>query len=138
MKQILGLIPFCIIFSFCHHEGLPSACDQQVIISSHLYATAPSDQLSIVSAEIIDDYLTIKFGSSGCDGSRWQVKLIDSGQVHYSDPPQRNIRLSLDNDELCDAYIGKEITFDITCLRITGNEVLLNLTDSNTKILYKY
>ena len=119
----------------CHQSP---DCDQFVIIDGAQYLTAPDDQLTIVSAELTDDCLRIKFASSGCSGSSWKVKLIDSETVLYSDPPQRNLRLSLKNQELCDAYIGKEITFDISVLRVNGNRVLLNITNSGSQILYEY
>jgi len=141
MKLLLGLILIFIGIASCDpckHEEFPSTCDQQVIISNRLYKTAPSDQLNILSTQLIDGCLKIQFASGGCDGSTWQVKLIDSGDILYSDPPQRNLRLSLDNNELCDAYIGKEITFDVKKLQVSGNEVLLNITNSNTQISYKY
>lgn len=138
MKLLLGLIAIIIGFTSCDNDELPSVCDQQVIISNKLYKSAPSDHLTISNAELIDGCLKIQFASSGCDGSSWEVKLIDSGYLLYSDPPQRNLRLSLDNNELCDAYIGKEITFDVKKLQVSGNEVLLNITNSNTQISYKY
>jgi hypothetical protein len=141
MKLLLGLILIFMGFATCEpvdHEDLTSTCDQRVIISKILYKTAPSDLLHILSTELIDGCLKIQFATGGCDGSTWQVKLIDSGELLYSDPPQRNLRLSLDNNELCDAYIGKEITFDVKKLQVSGNEVLLNITNSNTHISYKY
>lgn len=138
MKLLLGLIAIIIGFTSCDYDELPSVCDQQVIISNKLYKSAPSDHLAVSNAELIDGCLKIQFASSGCDGSSWEVKLIDSGYLLYSDPPQRNLRLSLNNNELCDAYIGKEITFDVKKLQVSGNEVLLNITNSNTQISYKY
>lgn len=138
LNLVLGLITVFINFASCDHDELPSPCDQQVIISNNLYKAAPSDHLTILSAELLNDCLKIHFASGGCDGSNWVVKLIDSGDLLYSDPPQRNLRLSLDNNEECDAYIGKEITFNIKDLKVDGNQVLLNITNSNTQISYKY
>ncbi len=119
-------------------SDLLTDCDKKVRISSQEFLNAPADPLSIVSVELTGDCLKIHFASSGCDGSNWEVKLIDSGAVMYSDPPQRNIRLSLKNPEMCDAYIGKSFTFDIRELQVPGNKVLLKLTNSGTQILYEY
>lgn len=113
-------------------------CDRKVRISSQEFLNAPADPLTIVSAELTGDSLKIQFASSGCDGSKWEVKLIDSGAVMYSDPPQRNIRLSLKNPEMCEAYIGKSCAFYIRDLQVPGNKVLLNLINSGTQILYEY
>jgi len=116
----------------------PGICDQKVIINKGQYKNGPSDQLTIQSAEITGDCLTIRFGASGCDGKTWEVKLIDSGEVLYSDPPQRNIRLSLRNKEMCEAYLTREISFDISDLQVNGNKLLLNLSNSETQIAYSY
>jgi len=82
--------------------------------------------------------LKINFSSSGCNGDTWELKLIDSEDILESNPPQRNLRLSLKNEESCLAYITKELTFDISNLQVNGNKVQLNLTNSDKNILYKY
>lgn len=140
LKLIVGTIIIGLSFVSCNKETekQPTVCDQSVIISKDNYTNAPSDQLSISVTELNDGCLKINFGSSGCSGSSWEVKLIDSGVVLYSDPPQRNLRLSLKNQELCAAYIGKEITFNVKDLQVNGNKVLLNITNSGDQILYEY
>lgn len=129
-----------LLFASCDKEtdNLSAVCDQSVIISSDKYTDAPNDALTIVSTELNGDCLKINFASGGCSGNSWVVKLIDSGVVLYSNPPQRNLRLSLKNQELCDAYIGKEITFDVKDLQVNGNKVLLNITNSGDQVLYEY
>jgi hypothetical protein len=137
---ILIMIGILITFGSCdkiQDTDLSTDCDRKVLISSQEFLNAPADPLSIVSVELTGDYLKIQFASSGCDGSNWEVKLIDSGAVMYSDPPQRNIRLSLKNPEMCEAYIGKSCTFDISDLQLPGNKVLLNLINSGTQVLYE-
>ncbi len=116
----------------------PANCDFKTVISAEQYANAPSDQLSINSLEINGDYLKINFSSSGCSGDTWELKLIDSEAILDSNPSQRNLRLSLNNDELCEAYITKELTFDISNLQVEGKKVQLNLTNSDESILYEY
>ncbi len=113
-------------------------CNKVVIISSELYTNAPADQMTINSLDLNENCLNISFSSSGCDGSTWEVKLIDSELILESNPPQRNLRLSLKNEEECEAYITKELTFDINNLKIDGNQVLLNITNSDDQILYEY
>ncbi|QGY42980.1 hypothetical protein GM418_04695 [Maribellus comscasis] len=140
VKLILETIVIGLLFTCCDKEtnNFSEVCEQSVIISEDQYISAPDDQLTIISAELNNNCLKINFASSGCSGSSWEVKLIDSGVVLYSNPPQRNLRLSLKNQELCDAYIGKEITFDVRGLQVNGNKVLLNLTNSGDQILYEY
>jgi len=87
--------------------------------------------------QILDNCLKIKFGASGCSGSTWVVKLIDEGTLAYTYPASRTLRLSLDNQEMCDAYFGKEISFNIEDLQVQNeNRLMLNI--SGNFILYEY
>jgi hypothetical protein len=140
LKLLWGPIVAGLLLASCNKEtdNLSAVCDQSVIISSDKYTDAPNDPLTIVSTELNGDCLKINFASGGCSGNSWVVKLIDSGVVLYSNPPQRNLRLLLKNQELCDAYIGKEVTFDIKDLQVNGNKVLLNITNSGDQIFYEY
>lgn len=113
-------------------------CNKIAIISSEQYESAPNDVLTINSIEIINDSLKLNFSASGCGGDSWDLKLIDSGDIIESYPPQRSLRLSLKNDELCDAYFSKELIFCISNLKVDGDQVLLNLINSDKSILYKY
>ena len=82
--------------------------------------------------------MKISFSASGCSGDSWKIELIDAGSVKESDPPQRDLRLSLDNDELCEAFITRELSFNISRLKVEGGRVQLNLSNSNDQILYEY
>lgn len=140
LKLIFGTIIFGLSLASCDKksDNLSTVCDQTVIISGDKYVTAPSDHYAVTSAELNGDCLKITIAASGCDGSTWDVKLIDSGVILYSNPPQRNLRLVLKNGELCAAYIGKKITFDVKNLQVNGNKVLINITNSGHQILYEY
>ncbi len=137
---IFGTFLFCISFISCEKDDDNNSIDydQEVIISALLYITAPSDFLTINNTILTGDYLKVNFSSGGCSGESWEVKLIDADVILESYPPQRNLRLSLKNEELCEAYITKEITFDISKLQIDGNQVLLNITNNDDQILYLY
>jgi len=125
-----------------------SSCDQKVIICNTLFENT-SNQLpvNIMEMEIVGDCLKIKISASGCDGSTWVVKLIDSDKVYFSTaqifpphPPVRDVRLSLYTEEFCRALITKEISFNIKDLRVKGhNKVRLSLSDiPEDVILYEY
>ena len=89
--------------------------------------------------EINGDCLVINFSASGCDGNTWIVKLIDSEQILESNPIQRNLRISLENNEDCTAVPNKTLTFDISNLQIQDdNRIYLNITNSGDQILYEY
>lgn len=110
----------------------------EVVIDADAYLSAVSDNYVIRSLKIERDFLTIKFSASGCDGESWKVKLIDSGAVAESNPPQRYLVLSLENKELCKAYITKELVFDVSSLRVVGTSVWLNFKNTGQRILYHY
>ncbi|NOQ27086.1 MAG: hypothetical protein GQ564_17125 [Bacteroidales bacterium] len=139
-KLIFGIFLLCISFISCEKDDDNNSLDynQEVIISAILYNTAPSDFLTINNVVLRDDYLKINFSSGGCSGESWEIKLIDADVILESYPPQRNLRLSLKNEELCEAYITKEISFDISELQVDGNQVLLNINNFESQILYVY
>jgi hypothetical protein len=132
------LISIFQIIACCPINEEESMCDDKIIIDKNLFDSAPNSPLSIKNIEIVDDCLSIDFYASGCNGNSWKIKLIDSEAILKSNPPQRNLRLSLENNELCDAIINKKISFDISKLRLTGSEVILNIANSGQQIKYKY
>ncbi|WP_053991724.1 hypothetical protein [Mangrovimonas sp. TPBH4] len=147
MKHNISIILFSFVFVFgmisCDNNdddnsATPSNCDQEAVISSEEYVSAPADPLFIHSMEIDDDCLLISFSASGCDGNTWELKLVDSGAILESNPPQRNLRLSLQNLEVCDAVISKTLSFDISELQVQGDQVRLNIVNSGEGILYMY
>ena len=70
------------------------------------------------------------------------MKLIDSGSVAESLPPQRSLKLTLENEEVCLAQITKTISFDVHELEVDGEvSVWLNISDSDDEseqILYEF
>ncbi len=139
-KLLYSLLP-SIILVFCSCDKSDNAtplCDQYVVIDNDEYNNAPSDPLIIHKATIDGDCLEISFGASCCDGETWVYKLVASEIFLYSNPPLGSIRLSLKNDELCEAVCGKTVFFDITLLRVSGNKVILHLSGWEDSILYEY
>lgn len=130
-----------ILFGFlaCNNDDNSSTiCDMTTLVSSERYENAASDPLTVKALEINGDCLKIRLSSGGCSGDTWELKLIDSGDILESMPPQRNLRLLLKNKEECLAIVTKEVTFDISNLKFDGSQVQLNITNSDEKILYKY
>lgn len=140
MIKILLLVSVLLSSMSCSdgNEPDPKGCDLGTTISQDLFRNAPADQVTINSLEIENDCLKINFSASGCNGESWKVRLIDSGSIKESDPPQRDLRLSLDNDEMCEAFITRELSFNIASLKVQGGSVLLNLANSGDQILYAY
>lgn len=142
MKNIIWIITIlflCLALTSCDDDNPTVSCGEQVIIDANAYYTATTDQLTINSLEINADCLKINYGSSGCSGDSWILQLADSEAILESFPPQRNLVFSFENNELCEAFFTKELTFDITNLQVDGNqEVILNITNTDDEILYEY
>ena len=137
-KYLICLCLMGLVCITCSEEEDKPQCSNEVIINAEHYQNAPDDHLQIMSARIEGDCLLINMASGGCDGSTWEVKLLTDGNVMESAPPQRNIRLSLKNEEVCDAWITHDYAFDIRALQVSGNEVLLNLTNNDGQLSYSY
>ncbi|WP_136467116.1 hypothetical protein [Flagellimonas onchidii] len=141
MKKILALITTLCLAVGCSNNDdneTPTDCDFRTLVSSEQFDNAPSDELEIMDLDINGDCLKITFASGGCDGDSWELKLIASQAVTLPNTPRRRIRLSLRNEELCEAYITKESTFDISNLQVGGNQVRLIIANSDESILYQY
>jgi hypothetical protein len=113
-------------------------CGQRILVDFDMYRNAPADDFDFVAAEVVGDCLrlTIRYGG-GCGNI--DLKLIDGGFVWESFPHQRSIRLSLKDEDECEALVTKEVSFDLTPIRVTGvNLVVLNLAQWNAKLLYRY
>lgn len=135
IKFLLVILVLTLILS-CNKDE--SVCDQDVIISKEQFDIAPNDNHVINNTFIDGDCLSINFNAGGCSGESWKVELIDSEQIKESCPVQRVLLLSLKNDELCDAWIQKEISFDITDLQIDDDKIILNIKGFDERVLYDY
>jgi hypothetical protein len=140
MLRLYTLLSLFFIIS-CKQEIIETSCDQEVFINNDAYNNNSSANFTINSVEIEDNCLIINFGASGCDGSSWQEKLIDSEEILESIPVQRNLIFSLENSEICLAYFTKEVSFDISSLQISSeSSMVLNIENgiNNFNALYEY
>ena len=114
-------------------------CATSAIIDNNTFQTGATGSYTINSVDVIGDCMSISISASGCNGMSWTMQLIDSGDVQESNPPQRSIKLFLDNNEACLAQISKAQTFDLSTLRVDGaDEIILNLDGYNDPITYSY
>jgi len=125
-------------FTSCEKESKCNYDQKAMIVSETEFENAPDDpHMHIVNMEIKGDCLKIKFNSGGCSGNSWVVKLVAQEGIAKSNPPIRGVKLSLDNQEYCEASIHKEISFNIKSLRVEGTKKV-QLDVSGNTILYKY
>ncbi|MDR0294827.1 MAG: hypothetical protein LBH91_01360 [Prevotellaceae bacterium] len=145
MKRVailLSLVAFLGVSCEKREQDNQENWNKDVIISAEKYENAPNDpHMRILNLEIEGDSLKIKFNSSGCSGSTWVVKLIGLGNYDKSYPPQTTLRLSLDNKEMCEALIYKEVSFNLEPVKKYfnhhgTNKIYLNISDKG--VLYEY
>ncbi len=139
-KWWLYIICFSFVLSACKtdDEGNIIICDSDTIISSSQYNNAVSDIFDVDEFQVSGDCLEVSIGASGCDGETWILELIDSGSILESNPPQRNLRLVLSNNEACLAFITRVFSFDLQDLQAEGNTLILNITNINNSVTYTY
>ena len=144
-RKIIMLLLLCTsLMNFQCDDDAPIAYEQNcsddnLISDNTAFNNTESNFYSLIDAIIDGDCITISFSSSGCSGETWNLKLIDSEAVIESFPPQRNLKVVLENDEACLAVFTQQRAFDITSLRIEGaNEVILNIEGLEQSLRYSY
>jgi hypothetical protein len=142
----LASILLLLIFAACNkkekdhgnHNDLDVYCKVKGIVSNNLFQSAPADFLMINDVSIEGDCMTINFSSSGCSGESWKISLPGSETIIRTGIPKREIRLSLENPELCEAWITKEYTFDISSFRMEASKMIIFLTNNGMDYIYEY
>lgn len=135
---IFSIIVFCLS---CKKDTIDTAsdiCEQKLIVDSKLFDDAPNDDFTFNSVGIEGDCMTVSFSyGGGCE--ELKVKLIDSESEGFSLPPTRFLRLSLDDDDNCEAWVTEEISFDLTPLRRgDSGEFYIDLQGWDGVLKYKF
>lgn len=144
--KLLTLYLYCAVILSSHSctsdndQQSPDLCGMGVIINAEEYEQAPQGDVYIDTVIISGDCMSITFGASGCSSDTWDCKLIGDGSIMESYPIQTRLRLSLENEEMCDAFFTKTISFNIKDLQIESySEIYLNIDSySHQGILYEY
>lgn len=150
MKKLPSLLIILVLtlnLLSCNKKDDPATsalCDEFVIINNDMFKNRPDDDGSgrngfeITSAEIIDDCLVIGILSGGCTGNTIEMDVVDAGRVSETTVLQRDLKLFIDNTELCNAIVGKRMSFDLTPLRTQNKEIYLNLERWDGQLIYAY
>ena len=78
-----------------------------------------SHDITIQSAVIKDNSLTVIFSFSGCDDNV-STQLVDEGKISQVSPPERNLKLLVGDVGDCEAVFSKTVTFDLSPALING------------------
>lgn len=139
MKNSIYFLFLSLLLISCNEDNSDNSdisYDESVIINNNIYKATVTNSYTITDVQLNGNLLTIKISSSGCDGNSWKAVLVDANEILESNPIQRNIKLSLENNEACLAVFEKEFTFDIRILKEGFSQVILNLEGWNTQINY--
>ncbi len=138
--RFLLCFSFLLILLSCDENSNLSPYDNlSTVVDSKLFEKTSGSNFTIQSAIIKDGFLEITLAASGCNGSTWKARLIDSGLIAESYPVQRYARIEFVNGEECMAYLTKTFAFDLSLLQVPdANRVAINLTGWNNSLLYTY
>jgi len=125
-------------------EQISAFCDNLVIIDNNMFQNRSDDDgtgrnsFEIINVEIENDCLSLTIKSGGCNNGTWQVDLVDADRISETGIPQRDLKVFLDNNELCNAITAMTISFELTPLRTDDKIIMLNLEKWNSQIEYSY
>lgn len=113
-------------------------CDFEVIVDKNEYSFLDADDFELSKLAIADNCFSFKLTASGCDGSSWDVRLIDADSLRNTNPTQRNLKVDFSNEEECTSIVSKTYSVDIEKLQIKGDSVHLNIINADKEISYDY
>ncbi|MFS4492407.1 hypothetical protein [Maribacter sp. 2308TA10-17] len=127
-----------------NQEPISALCDHLVIVDSNIFQNRSDDDgtgrnaFEIINAEINNDCLSLTIQSGGCNNGTWHLDLVDADRVAETAIPQRDLKVFLDNTELCNALTTMTISFELTPLRINDKLIILNLEKWGEQLEYRY
>ena len=142
MKKI-GVFFICLFVLDCNSNDEPTIENKcnvlSEIISSEAFSAVSTTNYEITKVEINEDCIEITFGSSGCGTELWEEHLFSVDDFYTIFPLQRDLKMELINEELCEAYFIKTVSFNLTPLQIDGQNIVpLNIYGWNEQVSYEY
>jgi len=142
MKKI-DVFFICLFVLGCNSNDEPTIenkCDvSSEIISSEDFSAVSTSNYVITKLEINEDCIEITFGSSGCGTELWEEHLFSVDDFYTIFPLQRDLKMELINEESCEAYFIKTVSFNLIPLQLEGQNLLpLNIYGWNEQVSYEY
>lgn len=136
-KYLITLLVLGSLLS-CEKFPLPSPCGESIIVDGELFENAPRDEFILNSASITGDCLNLNISYGGGCGSI-ETKLLTNDVITLSNPPQMQVRLSLKDEDLCEALVTKDLSFDLKAIRTFGaGKIIINLNGWDQELIYNY
>ena len=129
-----------LLISCSTDDNPPNECDatSEVIAEDNFDAINTSNYV-VLDVQLNGDCLEITIGSSGCDSNLWVLNLYSTNAFYAIYPIQRAVKIELINNQSCEAFFQKTISFDLTPFQIEKvNKVPLNIEGWNEQIVYEY
>ena len=142
MKKIGVFIIYLFVLG-CNSDDEPTIENKcnvlSEIISSQEFSTVSTSNYAITKVEINEDCIEITFGSSGCGTELWEEHLFSVDSFYTIFPLQRDLKMELINQDLCEANFIKTVSFDLIPLQLDGQDLLpLNIYGWNEQVSYEY
>ena len=142
MKKIGVFIIYLFVLG-CNSDDEPTIENKcnvlSEIISSQEFSTVSTSNYAITKVEINEDCIEITFGSSGCGTELWEEHLFSVDSFYTIFPLQRDLKMELINQDLCEANFIKTVSFDLIPLQLDGQDLLpLNIYGWNEQVIYEY
>ena len=144
MKKGIFIFLLTILTLSCDSDddnsNIENNCDfTSEIISEDDFNTVNTSNYGITNVELNNDCLNITFGSTGCGTELWEENLYSTDAFYDVFPLQRALKMELINNDLCEAFFKKTVSFDLTPFQIDGqSELPLNIDGWNEQIIYEY
>jgi hypothetical protein len=148
MKPKAFIYSLLILFSCTEAENAPQLqsdlsdpdCDAPIqIITQDEFNDLADPEFSIEVVSINQDCLSISISDSGCSPDNWDINLLTTDAVMESNPPQKNLKVEVLNNEACLAIFQKTKVFDLTPIQNNGDsEIILNIEGWLNPVNYEY
>jgi hypothetical protein len=121
-------------------EPSSAQCGRDIFINDQGFHNAKDDsEMEITDATITGNCMIIKYTySGGCGGLSTQLVAEQLQIKNTKYPAIRELKLSFDDQDKCEALISTSEEFDITSLQGAENPIIITLHKWNKDIEYSY
>lgn len=130
-----------LLISSCKDKEPTSAnCDRSVIVSDRNFDKAKDgSDFGINDVSITGDCMTITYRyGGGCKEIETELVASENSIQNTMELPFRELKLSIDDKDNCEALVTTSEEFDISALQGVGNSIILKLHKWDEDIVYAY
>jgi len=111
---------------------------QPSVNNSNRFRNEKSDEFELIDVNLLGTCLEAYIGyGGGCGGMK--IELVGGCDYAESLPPQLSVRLIMDDDDDCEAYVRENVYFDLSALQYDDyEELVLNIEGRETSVLVRY